>query len=132
MGSVMSSELVNNLVAVYGSLRQGKGNHRILNNEQTEYLGTCRVEGFDMYSMGSFPFITDGDGEITVEVYRVTDETTAQRLDNLEGYPSFYNRKQVQTEYGLAWIYFINDYDVSRYQPVSDGDWVTFHQSTGF
>lgn len=128
----MSASVVNSLVAVYGSLRKGKGNHRILDNDRTEYLGTTRVSGFDMYSMGSFPFITDGGGEITVEVYRVTDGTTAFRLDALEGYPSFYDRKQVQTEYGLAWIYFINDYDVSRFQPVPDGDWVTFRQGEGF
>ena len=128
----MSTSIENSLVAVYGSLRKGKGNHRILDNDRTEYLGTTRVSGFDMYNMGSFPFITDGGGEITVEVYRVTDSTTAYRLDALEGYPSFYNRKQVQTEYGLAWIYFINDFDVSRYQPVPDGDWVTFHQGERF
>lgn len=128
----MSTEIVNSLVAVYGSLRKGKGNHRILDNDRTEYLGTTRVSGFDMYSLGSYPFITDGDGEITVEVYRVSDIVTAQRLDTLEGYPTFYNRKQVQTEYGLAWIYFINDFDVSRYQPVPGGDWVTFHQGAGF
>lgn len=115
-----------NLVAVYGSLRAGLGNHRLL-TKATLVVPSQRVAGFDMYSMGGFPFITHGSGEITIEVYAVT-EPEMRSLDRLEGYPSFYNRELIETQAGLAWIYFIDGENTSRYQPVPSGDWFEFYK----
>lgn len=113
------------LVAVYGSLRRGMGNHRLLTS--SEQLTTERIKGFDMFSLGGYPFIKPGDGEITIEVYAV-DSHTFRRLDSLEGYPSFYNRMLVQTSVGKAWIYYIAGRDGKI--PVPDGDWVQYYTST--
>lgn len=115
------------LVAVYGSLRQGMGNHRLLQDGEAAFLGTERVSGFQMYSMGGFPFITPAEGEIRIELYKV-DRDTMLRLDRLEGYPSFYDRKLIQTSKGQAWIYFIVGKNLSNYEPVASGDWVLFRR----
>lgn len=91
-------------VAVYGSLRKGFGNHRLINQEplSTETLNVP----FYMVSLGAFPALIPCpyDTPITVEVYDV-DDITFSRLDMLEGYPDFYNRSKVETSKGNAWLY---------------------------
>jgi gamma-glutamylcyclotransferase (GGCT)/AIG2-like uncharacterized protein YtfP len=111
------------LVAVYGSLRKGMGNHGLLERNDAQLLSTERVTGWNMYSLGGFPYIEPGDGVITIEVYAVPI-TAMQPLDRLEGYPSFYNRKLITTSKGDAWVYYIEDYDSST--PVPNGDWVAY------
>lgn len=98
-------------VAVYGSLLEGFGNHRLL--EGSQKLGSTIIEGYNMYSLGAFPCIVpnNDDGRIQVEVYEV-DAETMQRLDFLEGYPHMYDRHEVEYDLGqgeeLAWIYFMH------------------------
>ena len=112
-------------VAVYGSLRQGMGNHRLL--EGSKFLGQDVIEGFVMYSLGAFPCVKsvwpDPDNSIVVEVYEVDDDTFA-RLDRLEGYPSFYDRRKTDTKFGDAWIYTIEERTSGI--RVDHGDWVRF------
>ena len=117
------------LVAVYGSLRKGMGNHPLLERGDATFLSAERITGWDMYSMGGFPFISPAteQSEIKIEVYKV-NHTTMLRLDQLEGYPSFYDRKLVHTTKGLAWIYFIQGNNLSKYPPVASGDWVLFRR----
>jgi gamma-glutamylcyclotransferase (GGCT)/AIG2-like uncharacterized protein YtfP len=116
------------LVAVYGSLRQGMGNHPLLSRGEATKLSTERVGGFLMYSMGGFPYIRPAPqlNDIVIEVYKV-DASTMRRLDQLEGYPSFYNRKLIDTTKGQAWIYFIDEEPGGR-EPVHSGDWVKFRR----
>ena len=92
-------------VAVYGSLLSGLGNHGLL--EEATLLGEGKTEPvFSMYDLGYYPGITEnGKTPIKIEVYEV-DDTTFGRLDMLEGYPSFYNRKLIPTQHGVSWIYF--------------------------
>lgn len=107
-------------VAVYGSLKKGFGNHRLLRH--STYLGEEWVEGWTMYHLGGFPAVaeTENYDVVKVEVYLVDDETLG-RLDGLEGYPHFYNRKEIETNWGDAWIYF---HDVAPTAPiVAGGDW---------
>lgn len=120
------------LVAVYGSLRKGCGNHRLL--EGAEYIGTgYTYDKFKMYSLGGFPALTtEQDTEIVIELYRVDDETFA-RLDRLEGYPDFYNRMQIAIDIPTSptgsmvfcdvWIYYHEDVPAYHSGVVEDGDW---------
>lgn len=116
------------LVAVYGSLRKGLGNHPLLERNDAQLLSTEQIKGFQMYSLGGFPFITPDEtaGDITIEVYAMPI-TGMRSLDALEGYPSFYDRMLVNTSKGQAWIYFIADRD-GDYPLVEHGDWVRFKQ----
>lgn len=112
-----------NKVAVYGSLRKNMGNHGFLVN--AKHLSTEEIKGFRMYSLGGFPAVlyNGGQNTVTVEVYEVDDDTF-ESLDMLEGYPRFYDRDEVDTSQGSAWIYY-------HHTPPSDvivdsGDWVEF------
>ena len=82
-------------VFVYGTLKRGFYNHRIL--EHANRLGnavTC--EKFTMFSLGPYPMVMPKPKhKIKGEVYEVDDEIL-ERLDRLEGYPDFYTR--VETE----------------------------------
>ena len=115
------------LVFVYGTLRKGCGNHRLL-TEQVK-LGKDTIKGYRMYSLhGGFPGVVEGNEQdyVVGEVYEVD---TIRRLDGLEGYRpdepkrGLYDRKQVETIYGTAWVYI--------YNPPVNGevitDWKEYH-----
>lgn len=121
-------------VAVYGSLRQGLGNHRLLEHV-TRFKKGLTIPEFIMYSLGGFPAIVPGPGgPVTVEVYEV-DASTFRRLDGLEGYPNFYDRKvvEVQVEDGSvqeAWIYFMHeDNHYIGNEVVTSNDWLAYKDS---
>lgn len=113
-----------NKVAVYGSLRKGLSNHSVI--EKSRLLGFDFVEGFSMYPINKsngFPFALQDNSEnsIKVEVYEINNESTKMRLDSLEGYPSFYDRVIIDTEFGKCWIYVLNmEKDTSSMVSISD------------
>lgn len=121
------------LVAVYGSLRQNMGNHRLLEN--ANYLGEFKTEPvFSLYSLGGFPGLKEnGQTSVIMEVYSVTPEE-AIRIDRLEGYTpgskhnDFYDKIIIDTPYGKAgtYIYVPN---TDRLTLVESGDWKEFKQS---
>lgn len=113
------------LVAVYGTLRKGFHNHVLL--EGSKFLGETKTEPkFNMYG-NLIPWITNnGDTSIAIEVYEVEEETF-QRLDWLEGYPNYYDRQVIDTEFGEAWIYF--RWYTAAENKISSGDWKKFQKS---
>lgn len=115
-------------VLVYGSLRKGFGNHYLLENSR--FLGEVKTgPHYTMYSFGGFPALSlNGDTTIVGEVYEVDEETMA-RLDRLEGYPNFYDRVLIPTEYGEAWMYFIHDIDREALPVVESGDWKEYRNA---
>lgn len=115
------------LVAVYGSLRSGLGNHRVLGG--SKLIGTDRISGWEMFSLGGFPGIRSGDGSIVIEVYEVVSSEVDKGLDRLEGYygpgeSNFYDKAVVETKYGQASIYTLEGNNYFGNQQVEDGDWV--------
>lgn len=122
------------LVAVYGSLREGLSNHRLLVHSKKVYDGV--VEGFAMYSLGGFPCIVPTDSAskpVVVEVYEV-DEVTLRNLDRLEGYRAgsdnnFYERMSVEVHTGSGLVSALIYYMPTPYSArdrVSCGDWVRY------
>ena len=109
-------------VFVYGTLKQGHGNHRLL--AESKCLGTTHTKpAFTMLHLGGFPgVLLQGDTSIIGEVYEV-DEITMKRIDRLEGYPSFYDRTKLHTEYGQAWIYFLDPHYKDRCEVIEEGVW---------
>lgn len=118
------------LIAVYGSLRKGLSNHKVIEN--TKYIGQYETKPiYNMYSLNAFPGITEGGNtSIVMEVYRVNKEEL-QRVDNLEGYDSssndndFYKRVVIKTPYGAAFTYLFEG-DVEGLSKVKDGDWTKY------
>lgn len=111
------------LVAVYGSLRQGFGNHRLL--EGSDFLGTEVTQPeWKMFNLGAFPAVCGGgDTPLTLELYEV-DDATFESLDILEGHPDFYCRRKIATSQGNAWMYTIESMRDDRHTTrVMSGDW---------
>lgn len=93
-------------VFVYGTLLSGERNNLFLQNPEYKLLGNCKVTGFTMYNLGAFPACVRDYSFNTIngEVWEISDGRL-DCLDGLEGYPNFYNREEIPTEFGYAWIY---------------------------
>lgn len=120
-------------IAVYGSLRQGMGNHRLMGNSTLIGKGLM-VDRATMFSNGGFPILSfsiQQEKPILAEVYQVDDPRTQQDLDRLEGYPEWYTR--TEREFILhdgstvtAWIYHQDKDFRERLPVVESGDWVEY------
>lgn len=114
-------------VAVYGSLKRGFGNHRLIEGQTFINNGFTMNDGYTMYSLGAFPgVVEDGDSDIQVELYEV-DDAGLERLDRLEGHPTFYCRKQVNIvgrddSVHYAWMYIYQG-ETGGLPLVATGDW---------
>lgn len=117
------------LYAVYGTLRKGYGNNRLLQDGSSEYVTTERTKpNYRMYDTGGFPAVVPGKEEITIEIWKVKDEDTMMRLDRLEGAnrrnPSsgMYRAETIETSLGTADIYIWN-HDTERLAHIPSGDY---------
>ena len=115
----------NNLVAVYGTLKIGRGNHGLLSN--SIYMGTARTKDLMRLCVVSLPYLVRGESEegknVLVELYYVDDSTLAS-LDRLEGHPVYYKREKMKftPEESIfsneveAWVYMVDErYDNKKY-----------------
>ncbi len=115
-------------VAVYGSLRAGFGNHRLLS--QAKFLKEAVAQGFEMVDLGAFPAVYPEEASaVKVEVYEVDDETL-QNLDFLEGHPRFYRREEVVVDKEEVFMYVMQDQRYREHRKVASGDWKEF-KNTG-
>lgn len=86
---------------VYGTLKRGRGNHRILSNATYIGNGITELDGFFMYTNGGFPYVlTGGKFRVSGELFEVSDQDTENRLDWLEGVPTHYVRTNVPVRVG--------------------------------
>lgn len=117
-------------VAVYGSLRKGLVNHRVV--AEATYLGTFETAPkYTLYSVGdAFPGLKQyGNTSVKMEVYEVNKQQLG-RLDILEGYAegrqgNHYERFELNTPYGKAYCYEYNNFP-SGLAVVDSGDWTAF------
>jgi gamma-glutamylcyclotransferase (GGCT)/AIG2-like uncharacterized protein YtfP len=107
-------------VFVYGTLKEGHGNHGayLEGNSGATKLGRCFISGaIGIADLGFFPCVvktTDGvDRKVCGEVY-VVDSNTFDALDMLEGHPDWYKREQVETPWKKAWCYFMPEREGTR------------------
>ena len=94
-----------NLIAVYGSLKKDKYNHRLLG--QSEFKGNTKVKGI-LYSVGSYPVILDGDNEYDAEVYEVPEKEYVS-IESME-LGAGYEVRKISTEWGEATVFYGTDY----------------------
>ena len=102
----------NVLLFAYGTLMSGYGNNHYLRNQKFIGEGTTD-EKYTMYASG-IPFINEKEktSQIHGELWEVKPGALPA-IDNLEGHPNWYQRKQVPVtvngkEY-IAWLYFNDD-----------------------
>ncbi len=99
-------------VFVYGTLRKGCANHRLLRDG--EFVGKSELTGYEMWGLGSYPGITVSDNPESVveaELYTVSDETLLI-LDKLEDFygvnhpQNLYDRVLVEDHKNRkGWVY---------------------------
>jgi gamma-glutamylaminecyclotransferase len=101
------------LVFVYGTLKQGNSNNRLLAGARCEGAAVT-AESYGLNADGAPRVYRDAPrgyaAPVVGEVYYVDDNTLA-RLDSLEGHPKWYCREQVAVTVAggcvLAWLYFM-------------------------
>jgi len=84
-------------VFVYGTLKQGHGNHHLLGSARL--IGRGLLKGMGLYDLGYFPCIVpEGTEVVTGELYGDVSDDVLASLDRLEGYregqnDNFYERE---------------------------------------
>lgn len=125
------------LLAVYGTLRKRERLDSWLNLEP---LSTERLPGFEMYNLGSYPYVIRGEGEIVIEVYDAKTHTLNNIGDMEQG--AGYKTMAVETSQGTALIFYMDTFDDAnlqdyrqnpdgKYPQIIDGDWVKYRVNTG-
>jgi len=106
----------NEFVFVYGSLKNGFGNNRLLESSKFISEAITVNDNFDMTSLGGFPgVVSEGQKRISGEVYSISNDILS-RLDVLESNGSFYTRRQIVVfttnqpafKKYVVWIYILN------------------------
>jgi len=110
-----------NRVFVYGTLKLGQRNDHFL--REAKYVGRFTTEAcYSMYEFGGYPAVClDGRHAIEGEVYHV-DNGQFGELDDLEWYPRFYQRIEISTRYGQAWMYIVQP-ELCRGKELLAGRW---------
>lgn len=106
---------------MYGTLMRRQRNHHWMRG--AVLLGRASSpRGFSLWSLGQYPVACpEGCGRIRGEVYRL-NLAHLHRLDVLEEFPCFYQRKLIPTRFGLAWVYYqLKPPGSARW--LSGGDW---------
>jgi gamma-glutamylcyclotransferase (GGCT)/AIG2-like uncharacterized protein YtfP len=122
-------------VFVYGTLKQGHGNHRLLS--AATFVGRCIARlPYRFVDLGSFPGLVRTNPNYTLsdvredfpasrmvggEVYEVNDQQLLG-LDYLEGHPRFYERFEVDTPLGKVWTYTLPP-SYGRHEEISSIFW---------
>jgi gamma-glutamylcyclotransferase (GGCT)/AIG2-like uncharacterized protein YtfP len=126
------------VIAVYGTLRRGGQNHRLLDGAQ--FLGSGRIQGRLHVVRAAtrrpyaYPLLLPDDSErVVVELYRLVDAHMLRNLDRLEMYDpadeaaSEYVRRSVSVlgaRVATAQAYFYNGSPTEVGEYVIGGDWL--------
>jgi len=125
------------LICVYGTLRKGEGNHRLLEGK-AERLGTFKSDpNFTMWGRrAGYPVLSKGDSSIVFEVYKIKDAKVLENLHNLEsctGIPgdedNWYDIMPMKVPTGPegawqdAWIYIQHDFKSDILHVIPSGNW---------
>jgi gamma-glutamylaminecyclotransferase len=107
-----SNVLMDNLVAVYGTLKRGYNNY---NNylRRSVYLGSGNTQDKYPLIIEGLPYMVNQKGlghNVEVDVFKVGDEVL-KNLDTLEGHPRWYRREEIPVKLASGkvlkcWTYF--------------------------
>ena len=123
-------------VFVYGTLKQGnpiRGLDRVSGSTFISSAITTDAN-FMMLDLGTFPGVIFAPNRINAakiggELFSVTTDLLL-KLDEIEGYPDFYDRIEVETTAGLAWMYVLADTEYAKYYGDITNNIVTINNVT--
>lgn len=127
-------------IFVYGTLRVGESVD-LSQNPGVDYVGPDRINA-RLFDVGWFPGVSavnywiDGaspenpDGAcVRGDVFKILNDDVCIGLDHYEGYPSLYDRCQVETEAGVtAWVYTYNG-PFTGLEEITSGDWRSYRRN---
>jgi gamma-glutamylaminecyclotransferase len=94
------------LLFVYGTLKRGQRNHRLLADQR--FVGPAvTAPGFRLYDLGPHPaMVRDAHGDpVRGELFAVS-ECCLGELDDFEGVPDLFTRERIELADGTtAWAY---------------------------
>ena len=100
----------NEYLFVYGSLKKGFDNHRLL-SKSTKRIGKAQtIKKFGMFedSFGNYPYlISEPIHKIEGELYEINRKELLEKIDEFEGAPDYYQRKKikVKSHHGIKFAY---------------------------
>ncbi len=103
------------LLFVYGTLKRGQRNHRLLADQRFVRIAAT-APGYCLYDLGPYPAMVQGAdaGPVRGELFSVS-ECATDELDDFEGVPDLFDRRRVELDDGTtAWAYLYT-------RPIPDG-----------
>lgn len=117
-----------NIIFVYGSLRQGLYNFPIIEQSTaSKFIAYGILEGYRMYSLGSYPAIHEHEGmRIYGEIWKVNDRVFnyIDRMEHSAGYGSLV--REIQTSRGKINALFYFKEKSQNHIYINGGDWVKY------
>lgn len=109
-------------VFVYGSLMRGGQYHPLL--EGARFVAVWRTPpAWEVWDLDGYPALTPGGSHVIEgEVYEIDDALLA-RLDELEEVPELYQRAELDTPHGRAFVYVVHAPPADR-RALPGGRWV--------
>ena len=111
-------------VLVFGSLRQkSKRGYNFNRFGGQAYVKDVTLNGFEMYDLGAYPTICEGNGQIKCELHTVED-APFERIQRMEA-GAGYTEKTIQVDGVQASIFVWDKKTIERYgvPRVESGDW---------
>jgi|ERR1017187_4261047 gamma-glutamylcyclotransferase (GGCT)/AIG2-like uncharacterized protein YtfP len=109
-------------IVVYGSYKKNsRRGWRYKGKDKQIYLRDILLTDFEMYDMGGYPAICEGDGNVKCEIHMVSDEIfteiKSERLLNR------FDEAVMEID-GIDCVFFTKEKkDMGSYPRVLDGDW---------
>jgi len=111
-------------IFVYGTLKQGFGNHHRVFGGYDIKITPAFTKG-KLYDLGWYPAMTVGTDKVFGELIEFDNPDILKRVDYLEGFKgvnhphNYYERQEVDVFVGddmvKGWVYFLSDEQVERY-----------------
>ena len=116
-------EPFNEFLFVYGSLKKGFDNHKLLDKYAKRVGKASTVGKFAMYedSFGNYPYLVkEPITKVMGELYEIKRKELLDKIDDFEGAPEYYQRKEikVKTHKGvkLAFVYIRENEEIPQEQ----------------
>lgn len=108
-------------IIVYGSLRFGQFNWEWFLKESAKYKGTITLDGYNLHSLGAYPFATIGSGRLIADIFSVP-EGLFNRINAMELGAGYYiSEIKIKGKSHFIWLY--PEERVNGHPLIPSGDW---------